>query len=123
MKIFVNFNFKDKALMRPGRIDRLIYVPPPDTPAREEIFKIHTKNISGILHGVDMNNLIEQTEGYTGAEIAQICKEAVMVAFARDKQLKSINGEDFQEAITRVKPRTTPESLAFYQAFESNKIM
>lgn len=67
----------DTALLRPGRFDKLISIPTPDTDARKEIFRIHTKN-KPIADDVNLDALAEKTEGYTGADIAGICNEAVM---------------------------------------------
>ncbi len=68
----------DQALLRPGRFDRLLYVPPPEKAAREEIFKIHTAKKP--LENVDIKKLADMTEGYTGADIAALSNEAVMLA-------------------------------------------
>ena len=69
----------DPALLRPGRFDRLVYIPPPDKKARLEIFKLHTKN-KPLAEDVNFEEMVENTEGYTGADIASVCNEAVMLA-------------------------------------------
>ena len=105
----------DPALLRPGRFDRLIYIPPPDKKARKEIFKIHTRN-KPLAKDVDLDELTEKTENYTGADIAAVCNEAVMAAI-RDhinktkgtiekKDLKKLTVEKkhFEEALKKVKP-------------------
>lgn len=69
----------DNALLRPGRIDRLIYIPAPGEEGRAEIFKIHLKN-KPLAEDVDINELAKQTEGYSGADIEAICREAAMLA-------------------------------------------
>ncbi|RLF47431.1 MAG: AAA family ATPase, partial [Thermoplasmata archaeon] len=69
----------DPALLRPGRFDRLIYIPPPDKEARKEIFRIHTRK-KPLADDVNLDELAEKTEGYTGADIAAVCNEAVMAA-------------------------------------------
>ncbi len=69
----------DTALLRPGRFDKLISIPSPDITARKEIFKIHLK-FKPIAADVDMDKLTENTDGYTGADIAAICNEAVMAS-------------------------------------------
>lgn len=63
--------FQDKALMRPGRIDRILYVPPPDKDARLKIFEITTKKMK-ICPTIDLVKLSEKTEFYSGAEIVQV---------------------------------------------------
>ena len=69
----------DKALLRPGRIDRLIYIPAPGEEGRVEIFKIHLKG-KPLADDVDISELAKQTEGYSGADIESICREAAMLA-------------------------------------------
>ncbi|MFQ6050130.1 MAG: CDC48 family AAA ATPase [Candidatus Hydrothermarchaeota archaeon] len=69
----------DTALLRPGRFDRLIYIPPPDPEARREIFEIHLKD-KPIEEDISIDELVKRTEGYTGADIAAVCNEAVMLA-------------------------------------------
>ena len=69
----------DPALLRPGRFDKLIYVPPPDKSARKEIFSIHLRK-TPLAEDVDLDKLAELTEGYTGADIAGVCKTAKMLA-------------------------------------------
>ncbi|MCD6330789.1 MAG: CDC48 family AAA ATPase [Thermoplasmata archaeon] len=104
----------DPALLRPGRFDRLIYIPPPDKKARKEIFKIHTRK-KPLAKDVDLDELAERTEGYTGADIAAVCNEAVMVAIREyiskggkmDKEeIKKLKIEKrhFEEALKNVKP-------------------
>jgi transitional endoplasmic reticulum ATPase len=82
----------DPALMRPGRFDRIVYIPPPDLEARKEILKIHTKN-KPVEKDVDINKLASKMGNFTGAEIAAVCNEAVMLAI-RDYVLE---GKDLAE--------------------------
>ncbi|MHC1601523.1 MAG: CDC48 family AAA ATPase [Candidatus Nezhaarchaeales archaeon] len=111
----------DPALLRPGRFDRLIYVPPPDAKAREEIFKIHLKG-KPLSEDVDISKLVNLTEGYTGADIAALCNTAVMAA-VRDFLNKYPEPEEakkhvdelkvtmahFEEALKKVKPMSKTE--------------
>jgi transitional endoplasmic reticulum ATPase len=69
----------DPALMRPGRIDRILYIPIPDLEARRSIIEIHTKT-KPISEDIDLENLAEMMEGYTGADIAAVCSAASIVA-------------------------------------------
>ncbi len=69
----------DPALLRPGRLDKIFYVPPPDSTAREEIFKIHLRDIPK-MGDIDYENLATRTEGYTGADIAAIVEDAKLIA-------------------------------------------
>ncbi len=69
----------DPALLRPGRFDRMLLVPPPDLEARKQIFRIHTKK-TPLADDVKPDELARKTEGYTGADIASICNTAVMLS-------------------------------------------
>ena len=89
----------DSALLRPGRFDRQILIDKPDRREREEIFQVHTRNLI-ISDDVDMAILASQTPGFAGAEIANVCNEAAILAARRDK--KAIENEDFEHAIDRV---------------------
>merc|ERR1712168_1086013 len=64
----------DRALLRPGRLDRVIYVPMPDIATRKRILEIHTKNMP--LQDVDLNDIALRTDNYSGAELAALCNEA-----------------------------------------------
>jgi len=89
----------DKALLRPGRFDRQIGIDRPDLKGREMIFSVHTKTIK-IGKDVDTHKLASQTPGFVGADIANICNEAALLAARKGK--KEINMQDFHDAIDRV---------------------
>jgi len=89
----------DTALLRPGRFDRQISIDKPDIVGREAIFKTHLKPIK-LDPTVDPRKLAAQTPGFAGAEIANVCNEAALIAARRDK--KSVDMQDFQDAIDRV---------------------
>ncbi|WEK37285.1 MAG: ATP-dependent zinc metalloprotease FtsH [Candidatus Pseudobacter hemicellulosilyticus] len=89
----------DSALLRPGRFDRQISIDKPDLKGREHIFKVHLKPIK-ISERVDIHKLAEQTPGFAGADIANICNEAALIAARKGKQ--SVEMEDFQDAVDRV---------------------
>lgn len=89
----------DKALMRAGRFDRQIHVELPDLKEREDIFKVHVKPLK-IKEDVDISFLAKQTPGFSGADIANICNEAALIA-ARNKK-KEIEQEDFLSAVDRI---------------------
>ncbi|MGC8662280.1 MAG: CDC48 family AAA ATPase [Candidatus Micrarchaeia archaeon] len=97
----------DPALLRPGRFDRIIEIPMPDAETRLEIFKVHTKNMP-LDKSIELAWLANSTEGYTGAEIENICREAGMNAIraSRDFVIK----EDFEKALHEVKP-TIPKEV------------
>lgn len=89
----------DSALLRPGRFDRQISIDKPDVVGREAIFKVHLKPIK-LDPTVDVKKLSAQTPGFAGAEIANVCNEAALIAARRDK--KAVDMQDFQDAIDRV---------------------
>ena len=89
----------DPALLRPGRFDRQISIDKPDLVGREQIFKVHLKPIK-LAEGVDAKKLSAQTPGFAGAEIANVCNEAALIAARRNKE--SVDMQDFQDAIDRV---------------------
>jgi cell division protease FtsH len=90
----------DSALMRPGRFDRQISIDKPDIIGREAIFKVHLKPLKVDTQSVDSKKLAAQTPGFAGAEIANVCNEAALIAARRNK--KAIEMQDFHDAIDRV---------------------
>uniref|UniRef100_A0A8C3X7M4 ATPase family gene 2 protein homolog A n=1 Tax=Catagonus wagneri TaxID=51154 RepID=A0A8C3X7M4_9CETA len=107
----------DKALMRPGRIDRIIYVPLPDAATRREIFNLQFHSMP-ISKEVDMNELILRTDTYSGAEIIAVCREAALLALEEDIQANCIMKRHFTQALSTVTPRL-PESLRrFYEDYQ-----
>src|SRR5690606_37243323 len=89
----------DQALLRPGRFDRQIYIDNPDLIGREHIFNVHLKSLK-LAEEVYAKKLSVQTPGFAGAEIANVCNEAALIAARKNKA--SINMQDFQDAIDRV---------------------
>ncbi|MDN3202869.1 ATP-dependent zinc metalloprotease FtsH [Algoriphagus sediminis] len=89
----------DNALLRPGRFDRQISIDKPDIVGREAIFKVHLKPIKSS-DDVDPKKLAAQTPGFAGAEIANVCNEAALIAARRNK--KAVDMQDFQDAVDRV---------------------
>ncbi|MCK5397396.1 MAG: AAA family ATPase, partial [Thermoplasmata archaeon] len=104
----------DHALLRTGRFDRLVYVGVPDREARKMIFKVHTSSMP--LSGVDLNWLADSTEGYVGADIEGVCREAGMIALRKDIDAKQIRKSHFEEALKAVKPSATKETIKYYEA-------
>jgi len=106
----------DPAILRPGRIDRLIYVPSPDEEARYEIFKIHTRNMP-LAEDVDLRHLAKITAGYSGADIEAVCREAAMNALRRDMNAASVTMADFEAALETIGPSITPDVDKWYKSF------
>lgn len=89
----------DTALLRPGRFDRQISIDKPDVKGREAIFKVHLKPIK-VSEKVDIHKLAEQTPGFAGADIANVCNEAALIAARKGKT--AVDMSDFQDAVDRV---------------------
>jgi len=89
----------DKALMRAGRFDRQIYVDLPDLNERREIFKVHLKPLKTI-KALDVDFLAKQTPGFSGADIANVCNEAALIAARKNK--KAVGKQDFLDAVDRI---------------------
>lgn len=89
----------DKALLRPGRFDRQIYVDLPELTDREEIFQVHLRNIK-CSSKLDVEQLARQTQGFSGADIANVCNEAALIAARNNK--KEVEWSDFMSAIDRI---------------------
>lgn len=89
----------DSALLRPGRFDRQIMIDKPDLNGRVEILKVHTKKLT-LSGNIDLRVLASQTPGFAGADLANLCNEAALLAARRDKQ--NIEMEDFQDSIEKV---------------------
>ncbi|MEM2875297.1 MAG: AAA family ATPase, partial [Candidatus Hadarchaeales archaeon] len=110
----------DPALLRPGRFDRLVYVPPPDERARLEILKIHTKNMP-LAKDVDLKGLAKETEGYSGSDLAALCREAAMRVLRENIKGGEVTMRHFRAAMQEVKPSLTPEVVKTYETFAERK--
>ena len=126
----------DPALLRPGRFDRLILVPAPDEKARLEILKVHTRRVP-LAEDVNLRELAKRTEGYSGADIEALVREAALIAMRRImaklprevveeeseeflEKLK-VSKRDFEEAMKKVRPSITPYMLEYYKNFEESR--
>jgi transitional endoplasmic reticulum ATPase len=106
----------DSAVLRPGRFDRLIYVPEPDEKSRLQIFKIYTKGMP-INKDVDLNQLTIMTKYYGGADIESLCREAAMHALRRDVNSQEVTMKDFLDALKEMGPSITPDMEKWYKGF------
>jgi transitional endoplasmic reticulum ATPase len=105
----------DKALLRSGRFERVLHIPPPDEKSRKEILKIHTKGMP--MGKFDVVSFAKKMADYTGADIEAVCREAALIAMRANK--KTITKKHFEDAIGRVRPSVTPEMLEYYQKLET----
>jgi len=106
----------DPALLRPGRFDRLILTPVPDKAARKKIFEVHTKHMP-LAKDVDLDKLAEMTEGYVGADIEALCREAAMIALRENIESKEVKMKHFKEAMKKVGPSVTKDIEKAYEEF------
>ncbi len=104
----------DTALLRPGRFDRIILTPAPDKKARKEIFDVH---LSGVPVGddVDTSILADMTEGYVGADIKSVCREAGMLALRENIKADKVKFKHFETALKKVRPSVTKEVEEAYE--------
>ena len=111
----------DPALLRPGRFDRQILVPTPNTAARLEILKVHTKDMP-ITKDVDLKKLVAQTEGFSGADMEALTREAGMHALRKNIDVQAITKTDFDAAIKEVKPSVSEDMNKFYDSIMRKKV-
>jgi transitional endoplasmic reticulum ATPase len=104
----------DPALLRPGRFDRIVYVPPPDLNARKEIFKVHLRK-TPLAPDVDIDKLASITEGYTGADIEAVVREAAMLKLREKLEPGPVEMKHFLKALEKVKPSLTKEDIERYE--------
>jgi transitional endoplasmic reticulum ATPase len=103
----------DPALLRPGRFDRQILVPAPDEKARLEVLKIHTRNMP-LEKLVKVERLARDTDGYSGADLEALAREAGIFALRKNFKAKAVGVADFKEAMNQVRPSISPELVKFY---------
>jgi len=108
----------DPALMRPGRFDRIVYVEVPDEKGRLKILQIHTKNMP-LDKSVNLKKLAEETEGYTGADIESLAREAAMLALRENINTKLVTSKHFDKAMEKVLPSVSKNDQHRYQQVES----
>ena len=104
----------DPALLRPGRFDRQILVPTPDEKSRLEVFKVHTKDMP--LDNVDIKKLSKETQGFSGADIEALIREAALNSMRKNIESKIVSEKDFEFALKEVKPSVTKDMNEFYES-------
>ncbi|XP_028923069.1 ATPase family protein 2 homolog [Ornithorhynchus anatinus] len=108
----------DKALLRPGRIDRIIYVPLPDAGTRREVLALQLRSMP-VGGDVCPDHLLQRTDGYSGAEIAAVCREAALLALQEDLRAQSIMRRHFDQALDIVTPRIPASLKQFYADYQN----
>ncbi|MFW9923040.1 MAG: CDC48 family AAA ATPase [Candidatus Thorarchaeota archaeon] len=104
----------DSALLRPGRFDRFVLIPPPDQKSRLKILEIFTKNMP-LNEDVDIKELAKVMEGYTGADIETVCREAAMLSLREDMNNEIVYHKHFQAALQKCHPSITPDMMKYYE--------
>jgi len=108
----------DPALLRPGRLERLVYVPPPDKYGRLRILKVLTKKMP-LAKDVNLESIAERTENYSGADLAAIVREAGLSAIRENSNAKIVYMRHFEEALSKIQPSLTEELIKHYENFSS----
>jgi transitional endoplasmic reticulum ATPase len=108
----------DPALLRPGRFDKLLLLPVPDEGTRLKILQVHTKNMP--LDNVDLRALAKRIEGYVGADIENLCREAAMTALRQNKTAAKVTSKHFEEALAQTHPSTDADTQKFYEQMFKN---
>ncbi|KAG8655545.1 cell division control protein 48 homolog B isoform X2 [Manihot esculenta] len=111
----------DAALMRPGRFDLVLYVPPPDLEARYEILCVHTRNMK-IAEDVDLRRIARDTELFTGAELEGLCREAGIVALRENISATVVCNRHFQTVKESLKPALTQADIEKYASFMNTQM-
>jgi AAA family ATPase len=106
----------DSALLRPGRIDSIMYVAPPTESSRQSIFENKIKKIP--CKEIDCTVLAQKTEGFSGAETVQVVQSACLLAMKESSEIRILEMRHFEEAIQSITKRITPEMLQFYRDFQ-----
>jgi len=104
----------DPALLRSGRFERVMHIPPPDHASLRKILKIHSKGMP--LGKFDLDSLADRMQNFTGADVEAVCREAALIAMRAEK--KSVAKKHFEEAISRVRPTITPDMIEYYNKLE-----
>jgi transitional endoplasmic reticulum ATPase len=108
----------DPAVLRPGRFDRRVYVPPPDKDARKKILEIMTEKMP-LKENINIDDLATRMENFSGADIESVVREAGLYTLRRDKESKEVDITDFEAALSEVVPSITPDMVRWYE--DTNK--
>jgi transitional endoplasmic reticulum ATPase len=108
----------DPALIRSGRFDRAVFIGPPSETGREEILKIHTKNMP-VSEDVIITEIAHNTKGYVGADLEAICREAVMIAMREEFNTEIVEMRHFEAARNKIRPVLDEYIQEYYQRMEA----
>ena len=119
----------DTALLRPGRFDRILLVNSPDEKSREMILEIHTRQMplgdgkklfNEKEKKVFLNEIAKQTDGYTGADLESLAREAAMLALRKSMESNKVTRKNFEDALTKISPSVTKQTIGVYKKIEEN---
>ena len=105
----------DPALLRSGRFERVMHIPPPDHSSLKKIIQIHARNMP--LGKFNLDSLADKMQNFTGADVEAVCREAALIAMRAEK--KSVSKKHFEQAIDRVRPTITPDMIEYYSKLEA----
>ena len=105
----------DPALLRSGRFERVLHIPPPDKDSRSAILNIHSKKMP--LGKFDIEEFASRLENYTGADIEAVCREAALISMRDGK--KTVSKKHFEQAVERVRPTVNEDMMQYYGRMES----
>ncbi len=108
----------DSAILRPGRFDKILLVNAPEEKGRENILKIHTEKMPIKNKDKIMKEMAKKTQGYTGADLESFVREAAMIALREDINSKEVTKKHFDEALDKVKPSVTKQTIEVYKKVE-----
>lgn len=103
----------DPALLRPGRFDKLLLIPVPDEASRLKVLQVHTRDMP--LENVDLRALAKRLDGYVGADIENLCREAAMTALRQSKTASKVTSQHFDEALAQTHPSTDANTQKYYE--------
>jgi transitional endoplasmic reticulum ATPase len=103
----------DPALLRAGRFDKIIYIPPPEEEGRLKILEVHTKNMP-LAKDVNLQDIARRTDGYVGADLENLCREAGMMAYRENPDATEVNQDAFLKAMKSIRPSIDKNVVKFY---------
>ena len=109
----------DSGLLRAGRFDKMIYIPAPDVASRLKILKVHTKSMP-LTKDVNLDEIAQKTDGYVGADIENLCREAGMMAYRENQNASQVSHKNFLDALKSIRASVDEDVIKFYQNLSEN---
>ena len=108
----------DPAILRPGRFDKILLVNAPDEIGRENILRIHTKNMPIKNKEALIKEIAKKAEGYTGADLEALAREAALLSLRENINADEVHKKHFEEALNKIKPSVTTNTIKVYKKVE-----